>query len=93
LKRSTKLIFLNFSYKKLKIFCNFKVKYCRPLFVLGDPNTNDYLSTAYMDSYYVGGMIYDTYIWMLKILNIGAFIEWGYESKMGMRGSTLFAFQ
>jgi hypothetical protein len=33
LKRSTKLIFLKFSYKELNMFCNFKVKYCRPLFV------------------------------------------------------------
>jgi hypothetical protein len=32
-KRSTKLIFLNFSCKKWNIFCNFKVKCRRPLFM------------------------------------------------------------
>jgi hypothetical protein len=32
-KRSTKLIFLNFSCKKWNIFCNFKVKYRKPLFM------------------------------------------------------------
>jgi hypothetical protein len=33
LKRSTKLIFLKFSYKKWNIFYNFKVKCYRPLFL------------------------------------------------------------
>jgi hypothetical protein len=33
LKRSTKLIFLNFSCKKWNIFYNFKVKCHRPLFM------------------------------------------------------------
>jgi hypothetical protein len=33
-KRSTKIIFSKFSCEELNIFCNFKVKYCRPLFPL-----------------------------------------------------------
>jgi hypothetical protein len=33
LKKCTKLIFLNFSYKKWNIFYNFKIKCCRPLFL------------------------------------------------------------
>jgi ABC-type tungstate transport system permease subunit len=32
-KRSTKLIFLNFSSRKWNILCNFKVKCHRPLFM------------------------------------------------------------
>jgi hypothetical protein len=47
------------------------------------------IATAYMESYYAGSMIHATYIWVLKILSIGVFIESKYGSKGGMDGSTL----
>ena len=34
IEKKHKFTFLKFSSKKLTIFCNFKVKYCRALFVI-----------------------------------------------------------
>jgi hypothetical protein len=47
------------------------------------------IATAYMETYYTRNMIHVTYIWVLKILNMGVFIKYGYGFEEGMGGSTL----
>jgi hypothetical protein len=44
---------------------------------------------VYMGSYYDRSMIHATYFWILMNTNMGAFLECGYRSDVGMGGSTL----
>jgi hypothetical protein len=48
------------------------------------------VAITYIDSYYGKSMIHATYIWMLKFLNMGVSIEWGYESETEMGVPYLF---
>jgi hypothetical protein len=74
-KRSTKVIFLEFSGMKWNIFYNFKVKCCRPLIVcLEVPNVYPPIVVVQINSYSKVNKIHAAHFWVCMLATVGTFI-------------------
>jgi hypothetical protein len=91
-KRSTKFIFLKFSWKKWNIFYNFKVKCRRPLILFVDASiVCPPIAVVEIDSSCAVNRIHATHFWETALSTLADFIDCKNGSDLQMGASTLSA--
>jgi hypothetical protein len=90
-KKSTTLIFLKFSNMKWNIFCIFKVKCRRPLFIcIEESNVYPRIAVVEIDSHSKVNKIHAAHFWVCMLATVGAFGECKIRSDFRMDASTLY---